>query len=73
MNKNNPNGCNTDKLTEFFGINPENIVHDQDILCPHCHNPSGYTTNGLMFLVIMHDLLCLRCGKVVIAVQKISW
>jgi hypothetical protein len=44
----------------------EMMVSDRPILCPVCGKTSGYTENGVMFLVVSHDLHCQHCGAVVV-------
>jgi hypothetical protein len=43
-----------------------NVIIDHPIICPHCKQESGYTHEGIMFLYIACDLLCHKCGKIVI-------
>ncbi len=44
------------------------------IICPHCNKESGYTQEGIRFLVILNDLLCKRCHKaVILANNGVKW
>ena len=47
--------------------------YDEPIICPHCGKDSGYTKGNIMFLVIYYDLLCRRCGKVVVPCDQSGW
>ena len=44
-----------------------------EILCPHCGKNTGYTHEGLMFLVLQDDLKCPYCNKIVIFANKINF
>lgn len=43
------------------------------IICPGCHKDTGYTSEQFMYYVISHDILCPRCGFVIIRAQNIMW
>lgn len=42
------------------------MVRNNPITCFHCGQNSGFTEEGIMFLVITTDLLCQKCGEVVV-------
>ena len=47
------------------------MVVKTSIKCPHCLEDSGHYLEDIMFLVLLHDLLCKSCGKVVITANRI--
>ena len=51
----------------------KDINFNTPIICPHCHQDSGYTNEGIMFLVIYYDLLCKHCGKVVVSAPTVRF
>jgi hypothetical protein len=49
------------------------ILGEHPIICPSCGKESGYTSEGVMFLVVTTDLTCHHCGTVIIPANNIIY
>jgi hypothetical protein len=54
------------KKNDWKGDSDKPYPFKHPIICPCCGKDSGYTKEGIMFLVVQSDILCQHCGHVII-------